>query len=105
LTQTQSKRLAGHEFGLRHRARMHGPADNAIDHRQDVFTKPPKSACVPRVYDVDACIFPFNDVHLARIVMPRSFFRDQIHRAFLDALVVTERAGLAESWSSRVVSP
>ena len=106
--QAERERLAGDELGLRHRP-FGGvdQQDHAVDHRQDALDLGAEIGVAGRVDDVDVQ-FPCQstDVHLARMVIPRSFSRsvESIARSstrWLSRKVPDWR----NSWSTSVVLP
>jgi hypothetical protein len=96
--EAQRQRLAGDELGLRHRP-LGGvdEQDDAVDHRQDALDLGAEIGVAGRVDDVDVRPLPLDrgalgedgDAALLLEVV-------RVHRPLLDALVVAERAGLAE---------
>ena len=111
--QAQRQRLAGHELGLRHRAfgRI-DQQDDAVDHRQDALDLAAEIGVAGRVDDVDAdvsvrpCGVHSTEVHLARIVIPRSFSRsfESIARSSMRWLS-RNVPDWRNSWSTSVVLP
>ena len=102
--EAQRQRLAGHELRLRHRAfgRI-DQQDDAVDHRQDAFDLTAEIGVAGGIDDVDADAFglarrgPVDRRRLRQDRDPAFLFEIvRIHRALFDALVVAERAGLAE---------
>jgi hypothetical protein len=75
--QAERQRLAGDELGLRHRAfGAVDQQDHAVDHREDALDLAAEVGVAGGVDDVDARALPHStEVHLARMVMPRSFSR------------------------------
>ena len=106
--EAQRQRLAGDELGLRHRP-FGGvdQQDHAVDHRQDALDLGAEIGVAGRVDDVDVrSPFHSTEVHLARMVIPRSFSRsfESIARSstrWLSRKVPDWR----KSWSTSVVLP
>jgi hypothetical protein len=92
------ERLAGHELGLRHRAfRAVDQQHHAVDHAQDPLHLAAEIGVAGRIDDVDARAFPLDRGRLRQNGDAALLFEIVgIHRALFDALVLTERAGLAE---------
>ena len=98
--QPARQRLADDELGLRHRPL--GGVDqheDAVDHAEDALDLAAEIGVARRVDDVDAHVrrqLP-TEVHLARIVMPRSRSSSfESSDALGDLLVGAERAALAQ---------
>ena len=96
--QAALQRLGDHELGLRQRAfggvDQH---DDAVDHVQDALDLAAEIGVAGRVDDVDARVLPDDEVHLARMVMPRSRSRSLVSMAALGhLLVLAEGAGLLQ---------
>ena len=96
--QAQRQRLAGDELGLRHRSfgGVHQKND-AIDHGEDALNLAAEVGVARRIHDIDTGVAPGNgralgkngDAALALQIAT-------VHRALFNALVVSERARVAE---------
>ena len=108
--EAERERLAGDELGLRHRP-FGGvdQQDDAVDHRQDALDLGAEIGVAGGVDDVDVVVAVMSHstlVHLARMVIPRSFSRsfESIARSstrWLSRKVPDWR----KSWSTSVVLP
>ena len=109
--EAERERLAGDELGLRHRP-FGGvdQQDHAVDHGEDALDLGAEVGVAGRIDDVDVRGRPScshsTDVHLARMVIPRSFSRsfESIARSstrWLSRKVPDWR----KSWSTSVVLP
>src|SRR3546814_2263258 len=101
-TQAERQRFAGHELGRRQRP-FGGidEQDDAVDHRQDAFDLAAEIGVARRIDDVDPrrvrALTPFDRGAFRQDGDPAFLFDiARIHRAFLDALIVSERPRLAE---------
>ena len=96
--QADFERLAHHKFGLWHRAfgRVH-QHDRAIHHGENALHLTAEIGVAGRVDDVDADVLVDNRGGLGQNGDAAFFFKIVgVHHAFRDALVVTERTGLAQ---------
>jgi hypothetical protein len=99
----ERQRLSRNELGLRHRTfgRI-DQKDHTVDHREDALDLRAEIGVARRIDDVDVRDFargirPFDRGALGEDGDPAFFFQVvRIHRALFHALVVAERAGLAE---------
>ena len=90
------ERLADHELGLRHRSfRRIDQHDRRIDHRQDALDLAAEIGVAGGVDDVDAVVLPVDRGRLGEDGDAALLLEVvRVHRAFGDALVLAERAGL-----------